>query len=73
LINQQLTGVPFAAEIDNLYLDMNGIIHTSSHSTEEDVIKTESQMMVDVLHYIDKLLHLIKPKKLFYLAIDGNT
>jgi hypothetical protein len=72
MVNQTLTGASFVAEIDNLYLDMNGIIHTCSHPSEEVEVKSETQMMVDVLHYIDKLLHLIKPKKLFYLAIDGK-
>ena len=51
---------------------MNGIIHTCSHGSEQNELKTEAQMMIDIVHYIDKLLYLIKPKKLFYLAIDGD-
>lgn len=60
---------------DNLYLDMNGIIHNCSHppSTEGDMHFriTEEQMILAVYAYIDHLFTKIKPRKVFFMAIDG--
>jgi len=61
-------------QFDNLYLDMNGIIHNCSHPEWiEDITKplTEDQITIAIFHYIEKLFHTIKPRKLFYMAIDG--
>jgi 5'-3' exoribonuclease 1 len=56
-------------------LDMNGIIHNCSHppSSEGDVHYriTEEQMILAIFAYIDHLFTKIKPKKVFYMAIDG--
>ncbi|WVR07588.1 hypothetical protein IAU60_004630 [Kwoniella sp. DSM 27419] len=60
---------------DNLYLDMNGIIHNCSHppSSENDphFRITEEQMILAIFAYIDHLFTKIKPQKIFYMAIDG--
>lgn len=60
-------------EFDNLYLDMNSIIHTCTHTNDGDVTArmTEKEMMVAIFNYIDHLFSVIKPKKVFYMAIDG--
>lgn len=60
-------------EFDNLYLDMNGIIHNCSHPDDTNVQFriTEEQIFVDIFHYIDTLFRTIKPKKLFFMAVDG--
>ncbi|KAI7907128.1 exoribonuclease 1 [Cokeromyces recurvatus] len=60
-------------EFDNLYLDMNGIIHNCSHNnnTNAHFRITEEQIWIGVFNYIDHLFSKIKPKKLFFLAIDG--
>merc|ERR1711871_127593 len=74
LINQILTqSVSVVPEYDNLYLDMNGIIHNCSHPNDNDIHQriTENDMMLAVMAYIDKLFYIVKPKKLIYLAIDG--
>ncbi|KAI8977920.1 exoribonuclease 1 [Pilobolus umbonatus] len=59
--------------VDNLYLDMNGIIHNCSHNNNESVHFriTEEQIWIGVFNYIDHLFSKIKPKKVFFLAIDG--
>ncbi|KAK8854783.1 hypothetical protein IAR55_003522 [Kwoniella newhampshirensis] len=60
---------------DNLYLDMNGIIHNCSHppSSENDphFRITEEQMVLAIFAYIDHLFTKIKPQKVFFMAIDG--
>lgn len=75
LIGQSIATIP---ELDNLYLDMNGIIHTSSHSnTLSHLIPHLSStsefndMWRKVFAYIEMIFQLVKPKKLLYLALDG--
>ncbi|KAI8345316.1 XRN 5'-3' exonuclease N-terminus-domain-containing protein [Choanephora cucurbitarum] len=60
-------------EFDNLYLDMNGIIHNCSHNNNDNAHFriTEEQIWIGVFNYIDHLFSKIKPKKFFFLAIDG--
>ncbi|XP_036218346.2 5'-3' exoribonuclease 1 [Bactrocera oleae] len=60
-------------DFDNLYLDMNGIIHTCSHPDDSNFhfTITEENMFKDIFNYIDKLFFLIKPQKLFFMAVDG--
>ena len=58
---------------DNLYLDMNGIIHNCTHLHEHDysVQLTEREMMLNIFAYIDKIVQIAKPRQLLYMAIDG--
>jgi len=59
-------------EIDNLYLDMNGIIHMCTHANSDDiVIMDEKAMMQRIFTYTDRIFKIVKPRKLFYLAVDG--
>jgi 5'-3' exoribonuclease 1 len=61
-------------EFDCLYLDMNGIIHNCTHKdTGEDVSfrLTEEEMFIRIFNYIEHLFGKIKPKQLFFMAIDG--
>src|SRR3990172_11151398 len=59
----------FNENIENLYIDANGIIHTFAqlYNFGKDDEHVFSQIMI----YLDKLLEIIKPTKLFYIAIDG--
>ncbi|KAK9681236.1 XRN 5prime-3prime exonuclease N-terminus [Popillia japonica] len=60
-------------QFDNLYLDMNGIIHTCSHPEDDDphFRITEERIFQDIFHYIEVLFRMIKPQKLFFMAVDG--
>ncbi|KAK8047037.1 5'-3' exoribonuclease 1 [Apiospora saccharicola] len=60
-------------EFDNLYLDMNGIIHNCTHKDSDDATfrLTEEEMFIRIFNYIEHLFGKIKPKKLFFMAIDG--
>ena len=60
-------------EFDNLYLDMNGIIHNCTHKDSDSPTfrMTEDQMFIAIFNYIEHLYGKIKPKQLFFMAIDG--
>jgi len=58
--------------VDNLYLDMNGIIHPCTHNNDgELVMLDEQQMFLRIFLYTDRIYKLVQPKRLFYLAVDG--
>ena len=57
--------------IDNLYFDMNGIIHPCAHPEDRDPPSSLAEMFNCIFDYCDKLIRIIKPKKLIYMAIDG--
>ena len=60
-------------EFDCLYLDMNGIIHNCTHSDSDSASfrMTEEKMFIAIFNYIEHLFGKIKPKHLFFMAIDG--
>ena len=58
-------------EVDNLYLDMNGIIHNCTHGNDPGTKLTETQMIVKVFNYLEKLFQIVQPQKLLFMAIDG--
>ncbi|KAI0833606.1 exonuclease II [Trametes gibbosa] len=60
-------------EFDNLYVDFNGIIHNCSHPNDEDAHfrLSEAQIFTSIFAYVDHLFGKIKPKKLFFMAVDG--
>ncbi|KAH8652315.1 XRN 5'-3' exonuclease N-terminus-domain-containing protein [Xylariales sp. PMI_506] len=60
-------------EFDNLYLDMNGIIHNCTHKDGDDATfrLSEQEMFIRIFNYIEHLFGKIKPQKLFFMAIDG--
>ncbi|KAI1918000.1 exonuclease II Exo2 [Ophidiomyces ophidiicola] len=60
-------------EFDCLYLDMNGIIHNCTHKDSDSPTfrMTEDKMFIAIFNYIEHLFGKIKPKKLFFMAIDG--
>ncbi|CAH0556696.1 unnamed protein product [Brassicogethes aeneus] len=60
-------------EFDNLYLDMNGIIHNCSHPDDNNphFRITEEKIFQDIFHYIEVLFRMIRPQQLFFMAVDG--
>lgn len=59
-------------EFDNLYLDMNSILHTCTHGNSLSLARmSDDQIYASIFNYIDHLFDIIKPKEVFYMAIDG--
>lgn len=58
-------------DIDNLYLDMNGIIHNCTHANQSKTTATEDKMVYHVFAYIERLVRIAKPSQLLFMAIDG--
>ncbi|SOV14061.1 exoribonuclease, putative [Plasmodium sp. gorilla clade G2] len=56
---------------DNMYLDMNGIIHLCSHSDNSKRAKSNEEIFLNVFLYVERLFDIVEPKKLLYMAIDG--
>jgi hypothetical protein len=73
LINQAIGDSTLLPEFDNLYLDMNGIIHNATHKDSDGVSKKkgEDEVVKAMIAYIDKIVKIVKPTSLLYLAIDG--
>lgn len=52
---------------------MNGIIHQCSHPNDDDVHFriSDDKIFTDIFHYLEVLFRIIKPRKVFFMAVDG--
>ena len=62
--------------IDNLYFDLNGIIHEFCHSKNENILsllkkKNDSDIYSEICELVNKLIKLINPQSLVMISLDG--
>ena len=63
---------PNGEEFDNLYLDMNGIVHPCSHPEDRPAPKDEEEMMLEIFKYTDRVVNMVRPRKILMIAVGKN-
>lgn len=66
---------PNGEEQDNLYLDMNGIVHPCAHPEDSPAPKDEEEMMLEIFKYTDRVVNMVRPRKILMIAVGmyGRT
>lgn len=63
--------------LDNLYMDLNGIVHNCIHGNDSKKHEKVSRLndledvWADIMRAIDEIVHSVKPRKVILLALDG--
>jgi 5'-3' exoribonuclease 2 len=60
---------PNDEEFDNLYLDMNGIVHPCSHPEDKPPPQDEEEMMTEIFKYTERVFNMVRPRKLLMIAV----
>ena len=60
---------PNGEELDNLYLDMNGIVHPCTHPEGKPAPSNEGEMMLEIFKYTDRVVNMVRPRKLLMIAV----
>jgi 5'-3' exoribonuclease 1 len=74
LILKKLKEESDSPEIDNLFLDINGVIHKRAHNNNVITMckeRTHEEIFYNIFTYVDELVHLTKPTKLLMISADG--
>jgi 5'-3' exoribonuclease 2 len=58
-------------KVDNLYIDLNAMIHPCCIPYVGATPVNESEMMLNLFEYLDWIIDTVRPRKLIYFAIDG--
>jgi 5'-3' exoribonuclease 2 len=60
---------PNGEEMDNLYLDMNGIVHPCTHPEGKSPPADEEEMMLEIFKYTDRVVNMVRPRRLLMIAV----
>lgn len=60
---------PNGEEMDNLYLDMNGIVHPCTHPEGKPPPANEGEMMLEIFKYTDRVVNMVRPRKVLMIAV----
>ena len=61
------------SDVDDLYLDMNGIIHMCTHGNDPEIAETSARdQLVRIFAFTDKVRKIVAPKRTIVLAVDGG-
>lgn len=60
---------PNGEECDNLYLDMNGIVHPCAHPEDKPAPETEELMMEAIFEYTERVVNMARPRRLLMMAV----
>jgi 5'-3' exoribonuclease 1 len=61
-------------ENDNLYLDINGVIHKCAHNNNVITMckdRPVEEIFYNIFCYIDQMVHIVKPRHLLMISADG--
>ncbi|OAG29655.1 5'-3' exoribonuclease 1 [Nematocida displodere] len=68
----EIAGSKASMKYDNLYIDMNGIIHMRTHDNgKTEAGTTWLKMSQNICEYIETVFDVVKPTELLFLSVDG--
>lgn len=52
---------------------MNGIVHPCSHPEDRPAPETEEEMMLEVFKYTERVVNIVRPRKLLMIAVGMDV